>query len=271
MQPTLSPVPTGVTATRPIIPLISFIAITVLVQLVPWYAMLILLLITVLCAVVASPQQRKLWIVNSMYIIGHAIYHYLHLSYFPELNVPRELKVVLSRLSLLGFLLPFFLWLVMDKPKVNYLVRGKFTNIIHTPLIWRGIKDPIWRFLLIAITVMTVSFLPVIDFSRENLLQLLGYGLMFAIINSILEELLWRGALLSRLVNTCGEVVGLIISSIGFGLYHYSLGFSWIICMLFSICGMLLGGVAIRSAGLVPVIVLHAWMNMLFVLSGLIF
>jgi hypothetical protein len=35
--------------------------------------------------------------------------------------------------------------------------------------------------------------------------------------------------------------------------------------------GMLMGGVAIRSNGLLPIIVMHFIMNVLFVLSGMIF
>ncbi|MNN10595.1 CAAX amino terminal protease self- immunity [compost metagenome] len=159
----------------------------------------------------------------------------------------------------------------LSRPQTNYLSVGSFKNTIYTPLIWRGIKDPIWRFLLIAIVVMSISFTFVIDFHRDDFYRLLLYGCLFALVNSILEELLWRGLILPRFVDHAGEQMGLIVTSLGFGFYHYSLGFPWAICAVFSLCGLLMGGVAIRSKGLVPVMILHFFMNVLFALSGIIF
>ncbi|WP_052020006.1 CPBP family intramembrane glutamic endopeptidase [Paenibacillus pini] len=138
-------------------------------------------------------------------------------------------------------------------------------------MIWKGIKDPIWRFLLIVAVVVAISFSFVINFGREDLYTLLIYGLIFALVNSILEEILWRGLILPRFVDYAGEKLGLIASSIGFGCYHYSIGFPWIVCALFSFFGMLMGGVAIRSKGLLPVILMHFVMNIAFALSGMIF
>ncbi|HEY2495369.1 MAG TPA: CPBP family intramembrane glutamic endopeptidase [Paenibacillus sp.] len=132
-------------------------------------------------------------------------------------------------------------------------------------------KDPMWRFLLVGVVVIISSFIPVIHWGREDFLSLLLFGLVFAFINAILEEFLWRGYVLSRFVDGLGEKQGLIIGSIVFGMYHYSLGFPWSICALFAVLGMLLGGIVIRSQGLLPVIILHFIMNVLFVLSGLIF
>ncbi len=167
---------------------------------------------------------------------------------------------LLSMLYLLGYWLCVYLSVYIKE----------YLNLLD-PLIWKGVKDPIWRFLLIASCVVIFSFSFVIDYSPENLDSLLWFGLLFALINSVLEEILWRGLILSRFVDVLGEKLGLIIVSIGFGMYHYSIGFPWSVCALFSIFGMLLGGITIRSKGLLPVMILHFIMNMLFVFSGLIF
>lgn len=76
--------------------------------------------------------------------------------------------------------------------------------------------------------------------------------------------------MLSYFVSGFGEIQGLVIAGTTFGLYHFHLGFSWPICLLFSLFGMMMGGVAIRSQGLLPVMVMHFVMNILFVLSGMI-
>ncbi|MNH45789.1 CAAX amino terminal protease self- immunity [compost metagenome] len=68
-----------------------------------------------------------------------------------------------------------------------------------------------------------------------------------------------------------GEKLGLIGTSAAFGMYHYSLGFGLPICFVFAVTGLLLGGVVIRSKGLLAAIAMHALMNVIFVFTGIIF
>lgn len=142
---------------------------------------------------------------------------------------------------------------------------------IHFPWIFKGpIKDPIWRFMLIFLVIICAIFSFFIDWGQPRFLVLIGYAFSFALINSVLEELLWRGYILSHFISRFGEIQGLVIAGTTFGLYHFHLGFSWPVCLLFSLFGMMMGGVAIRSGGLFPVTVMHFVMNILFVLSGMI-
>ncbi|OAB45192.1 CPBP family intramembrane glutamic endopeptidase [Paenibacillus antarcticus] len=217
---------------------------------------------------------RYVSLVSMLYVLGYWLCVYLSFfikEYMNLLDFPREFIIAWSRLSLIGFIIPFFVFGIINKSTTDYLKKGSFTETIYFPLIWKGVKDPIWRFLLIASCVVIFSFSFVIDYSPKYLYSLLWFGLLFALINSVLEEIVWRGLILSRFVDVLGEKLGLIIVSIGFGMYHYSIGFPWIVCALFSIFGMLLGGITIRSKGLLPVMILHFIMNILFVLSGLIF
>jgi membrane protease YdiL (CAAX protease family) len=217
---------------------------------------------------------RELTFLSILYTLGYWITMSLD-SYITEyltyLELPREIIISISRLSLIGFIVPFLLFMKMNKTTTDYMTKGSFKESIHVPLIWYGIKNPIWRFLLVAVLIIILSFSFIIDFNQKGFYSLLGYGILFALINSVLEEVLWRGLILSRFVDVLGEIWGLLIVSIGFGMYHYSIGFPWSICLLFSIFGMQLGGLTIRSKGLLPVIILHFIMNILFVLSGLIF
>ncbi|AJS61542.1 hypothetical protein UB51_13575 [Paenibacillus sp. IHBB 10380] len=226
------------------------------------------------CYAPVSQGIRNIVHMSVIYIIGYWTAVYLDSTMTTLLtyaNLTQELVIAISRLSLIGFLLPFMLWDKFRPAQTRYFAYGSFTGPIHFPFIWVGLKDRMWRFLLVGVIVMISSFIPVIQWGREDFLSLLLYGLVFAFINAILEEFLWRGYVLSRFVDGLGEKQGLIIGSIMFGIYHYSLGFSWSICALFALLGMMLGGIAIRSQGLLPVIILHFIMNVLFVLSGLIF
>lgn len=221
-----------------------------------------------------SPRIRDVSLLSVLYLLGYWLsvcFNFFITDYLNFVDLPREFTIACSRLSLLGFIIPFLLYAQLNKTTTNYLRKGSFTETICFPLIWRGLKNPIWRFILIGSCSIIISFQFVIDYSSESIYIFLRYGLLFALINSVLEEVLWRGLILSRFVDMLGEKWGLVVVSFGFGMYHYSIGFPWIVCALFSIFGMMLGGIAIRSKGLLPVIVLHFILNLLFVLSGLIF
>ena len=250
--------------------ILIFILTVILVQILPLFIGLITSLAAFIYFFYASSESKNVWLTISIYIAGYWIAFFLKNDVLSALQVTRELKIVLSRLSLLGFIIPFYFFMKLASPKTNYFSMGRFDLIIQTPFIWWGIKDPIWRFLLIASFINIISFSFVIDFHREDFYSVLMYGCLFALVNSVLEEILWRGIILPRFVDFCGEKVGLLVTSIGFGFYHYSIGFPWVVCGLFSFFGVLMGGVAIRSKGLLPVIILHFIMNVLFALCGMI-
>ncbi|OAB76823.1 CPBP family intramembrane glutamic endopeptidase [Paenibacillus crassostreae] len=259
-----------------ILALVIFVGTVIGVQLTTIYLslgmLIILSAIYMLRPIPRGIREVALW--SALYVLGYwlsfsmndVIFNILKLA-----DLPRELIIACSRLSLFGFIIPFLLYAKLNKTTTNYIAKGSFTENIYFPLIWVGLKDPIWRFILIASCTVILSFSFVIDFNQQDLYRLLWFGIWFALINSVLEEILWRGLILNRFVDLLGEKCGLVAVSIGFGMYHYSIGFPWVVCALFSVLGMMLGGIAIRSKGLLPVIILHFIMNILFVLSGLIF
>lgn len=250
---------------------ILFVAAVIMVQITPIYVILIwaLLLIGAINRVPAN--LKSIIVITLLYITGYWTAFYMEQGILYFIQSSREIEVIASRFSLVGYILPFFIYYIMKKSETNYFKIGHFKRHIYFPLIWKGKKDPIWRFLLIFLGIVTLSFSFFIDFNREDLYTALLFGLMFAVVNSVFEELLWRGFILSRLVDALGEKQGLIISGLGFGFYHYSIGFPWVICLLFSVFGVIMGGVTIKSGGLLPVILMHIVMNILFALSGMIF
>ncbi|WP_246059772.1 CPBP family intramembrane glutamic endopeptidase [Paenibacillus lautus] len=218
-----------------------------------------------------SIQIRDTAIVALIMVIGYMLYHAFGEIIKNGLAGHDAWAIILSRLSLILFVLPFALAAMLTREKPLYLARGTWRTTIYFPWIFKGpIKDPIWRFMFIFLLIICGIFSFFIDWRQPHFLVLIGYALSFALINAVLEELLWRGYILSHFVSGFGELKGLVIAGVTFGLYHYHLGFSWPVCLLFSIFGIMMGGVAIRSKGLVPVMVMHFIMNVLFVLSGMI-
>ncbi|MDQ6423650.1 type II CAAX endopeptidase family protein [Paenibacillus sp. LHD-117] len=250
---------------------LAFIATVILIQIMPWYIGLILASLFLTLKLNKTLTTKDIYFTSLLYIIGYCFSDFLQTIVY-RWSLPDEWGVILSRLSLFGFILPFFILNYIKKPEISFLSIGSFRNTIYFPFIWRGVfKDPIWRFLIIFSSMIVVSFGFIIDFKQQDIVLLLVYALVFSIVNSILEEILWRGYILSRIVSDLGEKFGLVVTSIGFGFYHYSLGIPWILCVAFSIFGMIMGGVAIRSRGLLPVIIMHFLMNIMFVFIGMIF
>jgi len=218
-----------------------------------------------------SNSIRETSILALLMIIGYILYYLCGEMIRNLLSDHEAWAIILSRLSLILFVLPFAITTMLTREKPLYLAAGTWVTTIHFPWIFKGpIRDPIWRFMLIFLVIICALFSFYIDWGQPRLLILIGYAFSFALINSLLEEILWRGFILSHFVSRFGEIQGLFIAGTTFGLYHYHLGFSWPVCLLFSLFGMMMGGVAIRSRGLVPVMVMHFVMNILFVLSGMI-
>lgn len=178
--------------------------------------------------------------------------------------------VVLSRLALAGYLAPFLLWLLLEPQKLCAFRFGDVHATIRMPFIWYGFKDNVLR---VSAVFSLLCLVPAgaVFYGKQISVSVLWAGLAFAAINSVLEELLWRGLILSRTTRLCGDRLGLAVMSLAFGLYHYPLGFSIPVCLLFSLGGVYFGGIALRSKGLLLGTVMHISMNMLFVAIGIIF
>jgi membrane protease YdiL (CAAX protease family) len=95
-------------------------------------------------------------------------------------------------------------------------------------------------------------------------------AIIFSITNAVFEEMIWRGTLLSRFSEQLGDKWSVIVTSLGFGLQHYSLGFSWGVCIAFSLGGLFFGGITIKSKSIVPGVIWHMSINALMVFSGII-
>jgi membrane protease YdiL (CAAX protease family) len=214
-----------------------------------------------------------------LFLIGYTISHFLRevinaVCY--SRGVPNEVRIIVSRFSVIAYILPF-LFLGHRRVFTSEVIRvGNFQTSISFPFIWRGKEDPIWRFLVIFAFVMAVGSCFFIysftsDLNSSTLRLLLYYGLIFSLVNSILEEWVWRGVILNQYVKWSGNVYGLIVTSLLFGMSHYDLGFSVWVCVAFSVGGFFMGGTAIRSEGIVASILMHIYMNLIFVMTGMIF
>ena len=179
------------------------------------------------------------------------------------------LESTLERFALVGYIIIFAIWNHFSKMEVSYLFIGSSKETIRFPLIWQGRKEPIWRFILIFCCICLAPFFIGVVVNKPTA-AILGFGFLFSIVNALLEEIIWRGFILSRAVSLVGEKQALLITALTFGLYHISLGFPIWACLIFSIGGLYMGGTAIMSKGLFAPFIMHVFVNMIFVVFGMI-
>jgi len=213
-------------------------------------------------------KQLRVFFLFGFTIFGY-LFWLLSLQYLTASISNASMLVVLNRLGLIGYIILFAIW-ARFQPCYEYLKLGSMKESLKAPLIWWGTNEYIWRFVLIACTLWIIPTI-VFSFLYNNIFEFMPYTLLFVSINPILEGIVWRGFVLGRMVDYIGEKQGLIISSIAFGLYHLSLGFSIWICLLFAVGGFYMGGIAIKSKGFLAPTILHFFVNLALISFGIIF
>jgi len=217
-------------------------------------------------------KSGKLFIItNILFGLGFLIYLFAKDYEVPGV-VSSEMDIFLNRFSLIFILIPLFIYsLYIKAPFINYFKRPEWNEIIMFPFIWSGFHQvKIKVFLAIALLINIAVMSPFMIINGWNaIMEILWFAIIFSFTNAILEELIWRGVLLSRFTEQLGEKWAVMITSFGFGLQHYSLGFPWSICIGFAFGGFFYGVVTIKSKSILPAIIWHIVLNFLMVFSGL--
>lgn len=210
--------------------------------------------------------------VQAVFSAGFSLYLYTLAHWIPQIQ-STEMHVFLSRMSLIFVLLPLWLLsLFLRRPLLNYWRKPAWKETMVFPFIWSGFhRVSVARFLVIALAVNLAVFIPFVYTNRMSIIvEIWLLAIIFSVTNALLEELIWRGVLLSRFAEGMGEKWAVAFTSVGFGLQHLSLGFSWPVCLAFSVGGLFFGGITVRSGSILPAMAWHLVLNLLMVLSGIV-
>lgn len=209
-------------------------------------------------------RDRSFVRVTLLFSAGFSVYLFVFTQLIPEMK-PREWEMLLKRGALLFILGPLWFW--SGGPLPHFLKKSNWQDPFRLP----GHNTTIGRFLIIAFTVNLAVFLPfMIHNGWLSIKESILLALVFSLTNAILEEYIWRGVLLSRFSSIIGVQPALWITSLGFGLQHYSLGFAWPVCFAFAFGGFFYGALTVQAKSLVPAMIWHSFLNVLMVFSGLI-
>jgi membrane protease YdiL (CAAX protease family) len=245
--------------------LIWFFPIVVIIaQLLP---LKYLLAIGALISFVGLFKYFRILLLFGFTLFGHSLW-FISSNLFSQIILNQQYLKIIGRFGFIGYIILFSFWRYFQVSDHDYFRIGNIKENIKFPLVWWGFNEYVWRF--IVIFCILCSIVIGIIYFNVNKPQYIIYGLLFSFLNSFLEEILWRGFILTRLMDWIDEKKALIITSFAFGFYHLSLGFSIWACLAFTIGGFYMGGCAIKSKGLLSSIIMHIFVNIIFVFYGII-
>ncbi|WP_240903973.1 CPBP family intramembrane glutamic endopeptidase [Bacillus sp. N1-1] len=114
----------------------------------------------------------------------------------------------------------------------------------------------------------SMLLIPVLFQEISYIRSLFIFAILFAIINASLEEVIWRGVMLSNLKRSVSTLYAVLITSVGFGLIHISIGIPVLLSIIFSFGGLFYAIVVLKTKSIYPSIVFHMLINLGMVFNG---
>ncbi len=182
----------------------------------------------------------------------------------------REVGSVQIQRGTVAVLLVPLMWVLMGGFQRFFLVRGQL-NAPAKPIRWVLTRPPKWNILGPAIAAAMCVGLVVFVFAFGSLpssvalkgaLPLLPFVLLFALVNSFGEEMLYRAPWLGALEGPVGGAQALLITAVYFGLAHfYGVPYGVVGVMLAFIPGWLMGKSMLETRGFTWAWFIHFWMD----------
>jgi uncharacterized protein len=189
-------------------------------------------------------------------------------NFVGTMEIQKETKIILNRLSLGFMILGMVLTHLFFHKKISwYNQKPDWKNPIVLPFH----KIHTFMFWLIGIVINLVVYgYFILQKDSDYLQSLLWFCLLFSLINAVLEEVIWRGIMLSALKDVTSTGYAVLVTSIGFGLLHLAIGFSIALSLLISFAGVIYAILTLKTNSLYPSIIFHIIINIGMVYSGFI-
>lgn len=213
----------------------------------------------------STKQNRSVISLFIFFLLGLLAFQFAT-AWINEWNVSKETKILLNRSFLLFILLALVLSHLRLKEKIRFFT--EFPNWKkRIPMPSHTISMPL--FLLIGLAGSSTIFIPLIwSSSISEVKSLFLFALGFTILNATMEELIWRGVMLSSLKRNVSVLYAVTVTSLGFGLLHLSIGIPLLLSLLFSFGGIFYAIVVLKTDSIYPSIAFHMVMNVGMVLNG---
>lgn len=184
------------------------------------------------------------------------------------IDISKEMQIILNRLFLIFIILGLAFNHRIFKKKVSWYNEKPDWN---NPIVFPFHTLNIFWFWLIGIIVNGLVYLFfIVQKDLEDIQSLLLFCLFFSLINAVVEEVIWRGIMLSALKEFTSTGYAMIVTSVGFGLLHLAIGFSMSFSLLISVAGVIYAVITLKTNSIYPSIVFHLVINIGMVYSGFI-
>lgn len=252
--------------------IVFFCAIIITLQLNIPFLTLGFLCLSAILFILSNIRSRRVIFTFTIFGLGFWLYLFL-MELIGLTELERDIRIILGRLSLLVPILFLFLVMLIYKyPILPMFQSPNWQESMALPFMPKSKQPQIRLFLAVAVCINVLVFLPFLLPKDSNWYQEIWFfALSFALLNATFEELIWRGGLLTIFTEQFGVKPALWLTSLGFGLQHYSLGFSWWVCLFFAVGGLFYALITLSSKSIWPAILWHFVLNVLMVSSGLLF
>nr|WP_263324527.1 type II CAAX endopeptidase family protein [Neobacillus sp. Marseille-Q6967] len=199
------------------------------------------------------------------FLLSFLLFQYTN-NHIDEWDISVEIKTLINRSLLIVIIAGLVFTQMFYKQKIDLFSRlPKWNSRITLP--FHTIK--VTYFFLIGLTVSSSILIPLFVYQGMSYVKsMLLFGILFALINATLEEIIWRGILLSSIKRSVSTFYAVVITSLGFGLLHMSIGIPIMISLLFSFGGLFYAIVVLKTNSIYPAIIFHIVINLGMVFNG---
>jgi uncharacterized protein len=230
---------------------------------VPFFVLLIALLL--LIAFFNEERRLIAWMIISFFL-GNLLLVYTD-NYIESFHLSPYSLVMTSQLLLL---IPILM--------ISYVIK-QFKQVIspylQKPILKGEIKLPfsivfsLRKFCFFLCLFSTLSVIGLLLLKREELhWRPFLFILLFSSIHALLEEVLWRGLLLSKLITITNQRLGIVITSIAFGINTTMFGFSIMISIFYIFIALFFGFLTFRFKSIFPSVIVHFSVTTILLLLG---
>ncbi|WP_071395047.1 CPBP family intramembrane glutamic endopeptidase [Bacillus tuaregi] len=212
----------------------------------------VLFTLFIIVAFLKEKQRAFVWMTIA-YFLGEFLHLYAN-RFLNEMDLPIQTVFIVEKLLLL---FPIFSILYVSykfKQNRSFILMRTFSKEAISE--WYRSSRRKRNFLLsFTILALLLSFISLVQQSFS--ITKLGHFLLFVLISSIIEEILWRGLLMQAMHTLTNKWTAVILSSICYGCSYLMYGYSIGICFVFALSGVLYALMTLYYKNLIPAFLCH--------------
>jgi uncharacterized protein len=122
------------------------------------------------------------------------------------------------------------------------------------------------KFLSIVLVLIFAGF--IFLFFIKDVFNVFFYLVSFSLIHAVVQEVIWRGILLTQMIKITSETTAILFTSMAFAINTTIFGFSPAVFLVYLVLGLIFGFLTTRLQSILPTIVVHTLVLLFCFLNG---